>query len=47
LMAMVWRDFRFAVRMLARSPAFTAVAGLSLALAIGANSTIFSLVDGS
>jgi predicted permease len=38
-------DFRFAVRLLARSPILTLVAALSLGLGIGANTTIFSLVN--
>src|SRR6266404_1883714 len=36
-------DLKYGVRLLAKSPAFTAVAVLSLTLGIGANSTIFTL----
>ncbi len=39
------RDLRFAIRMLGSRPLFTLIAALSLALGIGANSAIFSLVD--
>jgi hypothetical protein len=40
------RDARFGVRLLARHKAFTAVAVLTLALGIGANTAIFSVVNG-
>lgn len=39
------RDLRYAVRMLCRSPLFTAVAIVTLALGIGANTTVFTFVE--
>jgi putative ABC transport system permease protein len=44
-MSTLIQDLKYGLRMLARNPGFAAVAMLSLALGIGANSTIFSIVD--
>ncbi|HEU5022579.1 MAG TPA: ABC transporter permease, partial [Bryobacteraceae bacterium] len=45
LLSDLWQDIGYGLRILGRSPGFTAVAILSLALGIGANTAIFTLID--
>src|SRR5262245_12831554 len=45
MIADLWQDMRYGMRMLLKNPVMTAIASLSLTLGIGANTALFSVVD--